>query len=126
MGFAYEHGDDCGIKNNAIKANIKLSGYYILAPENGGAGTVNVGDWEQIWQYGSDLGQADADPMWEQDGVAPQTGVTGINANPTKGGRAYIPKNQNIPKGFVESHSIVNYGWIFERSNGQPGYVTPR
>jgi hypothetical protein len=50
------------LKNSVIKANIKWSGYraafrYILAPENGSAGTVNVGDWEQIWQYGSNLGQ---------------------------------------------------------------------
>ena len=60
-------------------------------------------------------------------GVAPQSVVTGINADPTKGGRAYIPKNQNIPKGFVESHSIGNYGWIFGIENPQTqGYVTPR
>ena len=100
-----------------------------LAPENGGAGTVSMGDWEQVWQYGSDLNETNADPMWLQDGVAPQTPVGGINNLPianTKGGRAFIPKNQGIPKGFVESHSIGNYGWIFNQIQSANGYVTPR
>ena len=42
--------------------------------------------------------------------------------------RAYIP--DNVVQGFISSHSIGNYGWIFNiqpnqgiRSNG---YVTPR
>jgi len=131
MGLAYAQGMIEFIRGSAIKNNIKWSGYYILAPENASAGTVNTSAWEQVWQYGSDLGQTGADPMWLQDGVAPQAAVTGIDADPAKGGRAYIPKNQGIPKGFVESHSIGNYGWIFGIQPGLPnnlsnGYVSPR
>ena len=131
MGFAYAQGMIEFIRSSAIKNNIKWSGYYILAPENASAGGIDGLPFEEVWQYGSDLGQTGADPMWLQDGVAPQAAVGGINNLPTgntKGGRAFIPKNQDIDKkGFVKSHSIGNYGWIFEIVNPKtPGYVTPR
>ena len=132
--FAYAQGLIEALNNSPLKEHIKWGGYraafrYIIAPENGSAGDVGSFDFEEIWQYGSDLGQPDADAMWLQDGVAPQTPVGGINNLPTantKGGRAFIPKNQGIPKGFLESHSISNYGWIFGRQEGIEGYVTPR
>ena len=116
------------IRGSAIKNNIKWSGYYIMAAENASAGTVNTSAWEQVWQYGSDLGQTGADPMWLQDGVAPQAAVGGLAIPITNRGRAFIPKNQGIPKGFVGSHSIGNYGWIFSNNlkDGDPVYVTPR
>jgi hypothetical protein len=129
MGFAYAQGIIDALKNSSYKDQIRWGGYraairYIIAPENGCAGTVNPNDWEQIWQYGSDLDRPDkenADKMWEQDGVAPQCGVNGLDDQ-----RAYIPKNLETPKGFLESHSISNYGWIFDQIPGSNGYVTPR
>ena len=42
-----------------------------------------------------------------------------------KSGRAYIP-NEVETKGFLPSHSIGNYGWIFEKLNGESGYVIPK
>ena len=110
-----------------IRKNIKWSGYYILAPENGSADNALRASFEEVWQYGSDLGQTGADPMWLQDGVAPQAAVGGLAIPITNRGRAFIPKNQDIDKkGFVKSHSIGNYGWIFNRGINDPGYVTPR
>ena len=51
-----------------------------------------------------------------------------ININPN--GRAYIPdidgSGNHIPKGFISSHSIENYKWIFNIKKGVNGYVTPR
>ena len=51
-----------------------------------------------------------------------------ININPN--GRAYIPDidgaGNHIPKGFISSHSIENYKWIFSRTQNQAGYVRPR
>ena len=39
--------------------------------------------------------------------------------------KAYIP--DNVPQGFVSSHSIGNYKWIFNKLiEGNRGYVTPR
>lgn len=44
----------------------------------------------------------------------------------TNGGRIFIPTSITT-KGFVGSHSISNYGWIFtEQTQGKPGYVKPR
>ena len=41
------------------------------------------------------------------------------------GNRAFIADDE--PQGFVESHLIKNFEWIFsKRKKGQPGYVTPR
>jgi hypothetical protein len=77
------------------------------------------------------INNSNADPLWEQDGVAPQCGVLGL----TDQRRAYIPAKYadgktDVPKGFRESHSVKNYGWIFEIKPGQgdlsKGYVTPR
>jgi hypothetical protein len=62
--------------------------------------------------------------IWEQDGVAPQCKIENIDLNPTKGGRVYIPPE--LKKGFVESHTIGNYGWIFTKITGQDGYVKKR
>ena len=63
--------------------------------------------------------------MWEQDGGAPQSAVAGINTNPSKGGRAFIPKTFT-PKNFVDSHRIGNYGWIFKLNTDANGYVKSR
>ncbi len=66
-----------------------------------------------------------------QDGIAPQCKVDGITNLPqtTKGGRVYIPDNFT-PKGFLESHTVKNYGWIFTSiqydANNPNGYVRPR
>ena len=59
-------------------------------------------------------------------GVAPQAAVKGLEVGTQTSGRAFIPKNQGIPKGFLESHSISNYGWIFKQQVEEPGHVTPK
>jgi hypothetical protein len=96
--------------------DIKLGGFYIIAPENGCSGSVNISDWLEIWQYGSN---EEEDPFYKQDGVAPQCKVGGLDEH-----RAYIPAD--VVKGFVSSHSIENYKWIFTRTKNDDGYVTPR
>jgi hypothetical protein len=126
MGFAYAQGIINAFKKSSVINQIKWRGYYIIAPENANAGTVVPEDWEQVWHYGSDLGRTDgieADKLWDQDGVAPQFGIKGL----PDALRTYIPKDKTIPKGFTESHSIGNYGWIFNIENPQTqGYVTPK
>jgi len=39
---------------------------------------------------------------------------------------AYIPTDGSVPQGFISSHSIGNYKWIFNRQRNNPGYVSPR
>ncbi len=120
MGFAHALGVIDEIKS-ALKSNLKgltLGRFYIFAPENPSAGEVNAGDWKEIWHYGSNEDELKNQP-WLLDGVAPQCPIGGIG-----GRRAFIPRK--IPQGFTESHSISNYGWVFELNNNEKGYITPR
>jgi hypothetical protein len=78
-------------------------------------------DWQKIWQYGSNEENA---PLNKQDGVAPQCRVGGLDDVQGKSGRAYIP--DNVVQGFISSHSVENYKWIFTRDKNDRGYVTPK
>jgi hypothetical protein len=117
MGFAYAQGiiDEITKSSNFISKYITITGYYIIAAENACGGTLknSVLGKAQVWQYGSNLGQRNADPMYEQDGVAPQCAVNGLDASK----RVFIPEKYadgtKIPKNFLDSHSIGNYKWIF-------------
>lgn len=101
----------------ACKETSPSGGYYIIAPENAESGSVDINQWDEIWQYGSN--EDEMDKPWLLDGVAPQTPVTNIMDR-----RANIP--DNMPKGFLDSHYIKNYGWIFSRQDNDKGYVKPR
>ncbi len=61
----------------------------------------------KLWQYGSD----ERIDISQQDGVAPQTKVGDL----PDGQRAYIPSNWS-PQGFISSHEIGNYKWIFSKN----------
>ena len=102
MGYAYALG-----VVDILKGKVPLGRLYIIAPENVEAGEINLNDFEEVWQYGSNLGEPNADPLHQQDGVAPQTPVRGLQElakkNPEKGGRAFIPDGES--KGFLQSHS---------------------
>jgi hypothetical protein len=116
MGFAYAQGIIETLKESGLHAG--LGGYYIIAPENACSGEVNLSEWQQVWQYGTDEENTD---KWMQDGVAPQCMPNGISRN----NRAFIP--DDVPQGFVTSHSVGNYEWIFTQLfKGQNGYVIPR
>ena len=120
MGYAYSLGI-CDV----LKGKIKFGKFYVLAPENACSGSINLGDYEEVWQYGANENfTKGGDPPWIQDGVAPQCPINGIDALGDKGGRVYIPSN--VEKGFIESHSISNYTWIFDKTKKQDGYVSPR
>lgn len=116
MGFAYAQG----MIEHLRKEGIKIKRYYIIAPENACSGGVDAGSFDEIWQYGSNLGETDQDPIWEQDGVAPQCAVGNLDDR-----RAFIPKDWK-PKGFVESHAVSNYKWIFNIKYGNKGFITQR
>jgi hypothetical protein len=114
MGFAYALGMIEELKN--ARPNIKLGGFYIIAPENPSTGTVNSNEFMQVWQYGSDENNH---LIHKQDGVAPQSAVRNLENH-----RAFIPNS--VTQGFISSHSIGNYKWIFEIMHSNKGYVTPR
>jgi len=50
MGYAYSLGII-----DELRGKINFGGFYIIAPENAEAGKVNMSEWQEIWQYGSDF-----------------------------------------------------------------------
>ncbi len=126
MGHAYALGIIEALKSSPLK--IKFGRFYSLAPENACSsnGAIDFSIFEEVWQYGCN----ELNPKWEQDGVAPQCEIPGITTkNPKKYGRIHFPK-QFDPKDYLESHSIVNYFWIFSEIKYNPtdpkGYVRKR
>jgi hypothetical protein len=121
MGYA----SALGIIDYLKPLGYKFGRMYIIAPENAQAGSVDLNDFEpdSVWQYGADWNRTDGikpDPCTSQDGVAPQTMAGGLY----KELRVYMP--DNVPKGFLDSHSISNFNWIFNIQPKKQGYVTPR
>jgi hypothetical protein len=120
MGYAYALGIIDAIRQSDMK--IKMGRFYIIAPENPKGATLNKADFEEVWQYGSNDKTGDKNQVWDMDGVAPQSVINGLTDND----RAYIPDDGSVPKGFLESHYIANYWWIFTLSQARNGYVKPR
>jgi len=115
MGYAYS----LGMINTLQKADIHIGRFYIIAPENGCTGSLPQG-LEEAWQYGS---FETLEPIREQDGVAPQCPVVGILAMGANGGRI---QNSGTKKGWIDSHLVTNYSWIFNINSLQNGYVKKR
>lgn len=118
MGYAYA----LGIIETLQSKGYKIGMFYCIAPENPSAGYVpeNI---EGVWQYGS---HEKRDNFYKQDLIAPQLPITGINTNR----RLFIPKEEQdkwiIGNGWYFAHSIQGYGWIFDKSPKQDGYVKKR
>ncbi|MEY4791830.1 MAG: hypothetical protein RIT34_637 [Bacteroidota bacterium] len=99
----------------------------ILSPE---AASTASRDWtifEEIWQYGANADVREADPIFLQDGIAPQQAVPGLDQlkDPTKGGRIYIPNTYPKSKlGFIKSHHLAYYDWFFWIKPTDPGYFS--
>lgn len=119
MGYAYSLGFIEELKGKVVFGKI-----YILAPESACERGYNWTEFEEVWQYGSNLDQKDKDMTYEQDGVAPQCPVKGIElVDPEHGGRVFIPKDWPY-KDFIKSHDTKYFHWIFECINpGEPGFV---
>jgi hypothetical protein len=124
MGYAYA----LGMIDKLKAEGYTMGRFYIIAAENACSGGTYWPWFNEVWQYGSNLGEEAPDPMYLQDGVAPQCAcpnfVAAASAN-QGGKRIFIPKNWN-PKGFVKSHSISNYQWIMNIGPNTGGYVKNR
>ncbi len=87
-----------------LKGKIPLGRFYVIAPENACSGEIDLDAFEEVWQYGSNLGEPNADPIDQQDGVAPQCAVKGLGNIASdykdKRGRAFIPDGE--PKVFLQ------------------------
>jgi hypothetical protein len=120
MGYAYMLG-----MIDELKGYVDFGKALILSPE---AANTQGRDWsvfEEVWQYGARADEKAADPIFLQDGIAPQFAVLGIEQLPTstKGGRIYIPDTYPKRKlGFIKSHHLAYYDWFYWIKPEDPGY----
>jgi hypothetical protein len=117
MGYAYA----LGILDQ-LRDNINFGGFYIIAPENASAGEINMDEWQEVWQYGSDFEAHRLDAPCLLDGIAPQTKVSGLSPR----NRVYIPEDLYAKQGFFNSHFIGNYTWVFDIPKDELGYIGQR
>ncbi len=119
MGYAYSLGF-----LEVVEPFVVLRTAYIIAPENASQDAFDWSKFAHVWQYGSNLGEPNADPLREQDGIAPQVAVKGITQlPPEKGCRLFLPEDWPH-KNFVDSHMIYSFDWMFDRiGKGELGYV---
>jgi hypothetical protein len=129
FGFAYSLGmvDYLKDKIQADAGKPKFGIYYILAPENAcSAPSFALSDFEEVWQYGTvEPGQPNPHKTYENDGVAPQCAVTGLDWISNKYGRVPF---QGLKKhlNFVDAHLGQNYGWVVQLDNNRRGHVKSR
>lgn len=117
MGYAYSLGFIETVWSYVVFRNM-----YIIAAENARAGGTDWTMFREVWQYGTNLDEADPDPVWQQDGIAPQSAVPGIKEL-TAGGRVFFPKDARR-RNFINSHMLNHYRWIFTKlEKGERGYV---
>lgn len=117
MGYAYA----LGILDE-LRGKIHFGGFYILAPENASAGKVDLKEWQEVWQYGSNFNKGVNDAPCLLDGVAPQAKAGGL----TEAHRAYIPSQLYKQKGFFDSHFVGYYTWLFDIPEGRSGHIRQR
>jgi hypothetical protein len=109
---------------DAIKAHVIFGKMYILSPENSSVAQADWSLFQEVWQYGANLDQANPDPFYLQDGIAPQTAVKGIETlNPLRYGRIFTPANWP-KKDIIDGHMIYSFDWIFDSiPSRSPGYI---
>jgi len=117
MGYAY-----CLGMIDELRGKIEFGGLYIIAPENASAGKVNMNEWKEVWQYGSNFGRYAKGAPCLLDGIAPQVKVAGLKTAQ----RVFIPDKYYKRMGFFDSHFIGHYTWIFDIPEGDPGYIQQR
>lgn len=117
MGYAYAIGF-----LEALRGQVVFGKIYIIAPENACTEGMDWSEFEEVWQYGSNLDQPNPDPVWQQDGIAPQCEVKDLHKAKV-GGRVFFPPSVK-KKNFIDSHLLKQYHWIIKDiKEGEAGYV---
>jgi hypothetical protein len=116
MGYSYALGF-----LSAVDDRFVLGKMLILSAESPGVEGYDWNKFQEVWQYGSNRGEKDADIICRQDGIAPQCAVKNIEQlEKGKGGRYFVPRHAK--HGFIRSHHLNWYGWFFEVRRGDWGY----
>ena len=119
FGYAYSIGFIDAIKNKVVFGKI-----LIMAPESANYWGTDWTMFQEVWQYGcNNLGNANSEVICNQDGIAPQQQVLGLELMmPNKGGRVFIPKDAK--KGFIRSHHLDYWSWFFDIKSTDYGYFS--
>jgi hypothetical protein len=117
MGYAYA----LGIIEH-LRGKIHFGGFYIIAPENASSGSIHLDEWQEVWQYGSNLEHGHAAAPCLQDGIAPQVKCGGIKST----NRVFFPAHFYRKQGFFDSHFVGYYTWILDIPKNSKGYVRQR
>ena len=116
MGYAYALGI-----LSVVDSSVVLGKMLIISPEMACYRGYEWNKFEEVWQYGSNLGESKADVVCLQDGIAPQCMVNGLDSlEHTKGGRIFVPKHAR--RGFNRSHHLSYFEWFYDLHNGDRGY----
>ncbi len=119
MGYAYSLGI-----LEVLKPYVKFGKMLAISPESAGFKGYDWSQFEEVWQYGSNYGEPNADPIYLQDGIAPQMPIKGIEQIENgKGGRVFIPDNwPKSKKGFLRSHHLNWFQWFYQIKPTDKGY----
>jgi hypothetical protein len=119
MGYAYSLG-----LIEVIKPHVKFGKMLSIAPESAGYKGYDWNEFEEVWQYGSNYGEPNADVIYYQDGIALQMPIKGIE-RVKNGGRVFIPKDwPKSQKGFLRSHHLKWFHWFYSIKPGDKGYFS--
>ena len=116
MGYAYILGF-----LTQVDSIYNLGKILIIAPETPDFMGYDWNKFQEVWQYGSNLGEKKADVICMQDGIAPQGPVKNLeNLASGKGGRVFVPKYAS--RGFIFSHHLNWFDWFYTVHPGYYGF----
>ena len=83
--------------------------------------------FDEVWQYGCNMGEKDSDVIFYQDGIAPQQTLKGLEkVSSNKGGRIYPPTTWSKKnKGFNRSHHLQWFCWFYNIKKEDRGFFGP-
>jgi hypothetical protein len=119
MGYSYILGF-----LTQVDSIYNLGKILIIAPESPSLLGYDWNRFQEVWQYGSNLGTTKPDWVCFQDGIAPQAPIRHLETlEKQKGGRVFTPKNAK--RGFIRSHHLKYFEWFESIKPGDYGYFAP-
>ena len=122
MGYAYSLG-----LVSQIKTKVKFGKMLAISPESGGFQGADWNLFDEVWQYGCNMGEKESDVIFYQDGIAPQQTLKGLEkVSINKGGRIYPPTSwPKKNKGFNRSHHLKWFQWFYNIKEEDRGFFGP-
>ena len=122
MGYAFSLGII-----SCLEGKVNFGKMLAISPESAGYKGADWSLFDEVWQYGCNMGEKESDVIFFQDGIAPQQALLGLeNLSRDKGGRIYPPSTWPKKfKGFNRSHNLRWFDWFHTIKDGDRGYFKP-